>query len=278
MKIHLLLAVINWQTDPIAFRLGSVQVAWYGLLFALAFFVGNYFLITLFKNEGRSTELVDKFFTYVFVAIVVGARLGHCLFYDWSYYSQNPLKILMIWEGGLASHGGVLGLFIATYLFCKKYKEVKFLWLLDRLGLTVLLTAPFIRLGNFINSEIVGIATSQFWGVKFLNHLTTRPDLLVDGQVVARHPVQLYEALLYFLLFLFFYAFYHFNKNNPSGLLISLLLIFVFSGRFLLEFLKVRQASYALELSFSIGQWLSMPAVVVGICLLIYCLKKKVNN
>ena len=260
----MILAVINWQANPLALEFGSLRIAWYGVLFALAFLLGNKFMIHIFKQENITTKLADKLLTYVFFGTIIGARLGHCLFYDWNYFSQNPLEIIMIWRGGLASHGGMIGIIIATYIFSKKNTQINFWWLLDRLGLTLILCAPLIRLGNFMNSEIVGIPTQKPWGVNFLNHLNSRPDLLIDNQVVPRHPVQLYEALAYIIIFVICLLIYR-KYKLPNGFLSSILFFSIFTARFFIEFLKVRQADYSQEFSLSVGQYLSLPPIIFGL-------------
>ena len=268
------IAVINWQGNPLLLELGNFRIAWYGVLFALAFFLGNKLMVYIFKRENIPTYFLDKFFLYMFIGIIVGARLGHCIFYDWHYFSQHPFEIIKIWKGGLASHGGIIGILLGTYLFTKKYSEIKFWWLLDRLGLALILGAPLIRFGNFLNSEIVGEPTQLPWGVKFLNHLETRPDLLINGEVVARHPAQIYEAICYIFIFVICYFIYRLCKNLPNGLLSSILFCLVFLARFFVEFIKVRQADYAHNSFLSVGQYLSLPLIILGFIFTIFLSRK----
>ena len=272
------LAAIDWQRNPLLIEAGSFRIAWYGVLFALAFFVGSKFMTYLCKRENIPTKLVDDFFTYIFLGVLIGARLGHCLFYDWGYFSEHPLEIFMIWQGGLASHGGIIGILLATYVFTKKKSKICFWWLLDRLGLALVLVAPLIRFGNFMNSEIVGKPSELPWAVNFLNHLKTRSDLLINGEVVPRHPAQLYEAFAYIGIFAICYLVYTKYKNIPNGFLISLLFLLIFTARFLIEFIKVRQADFMNSSSLSVGQYLSLPFIIFGLSFIIYIMSKKRTN
>ncbi|MFY0627739.1 MAG: prolipoprotein diacylglyceryl transferase [Reichenbachiella sp.] len=159
---------IIWSANPDIFTIPVLDhpVRWYGFLFALGFIVGQMIMTYIFNKEGEDVKLVDKLTMYVIVATIVGARLGHCLFYDPIYYLSNPLKLIAVWEGGLASHGGAIALFISLYLFARKYK-FKYLWVLDRVAIITLLTGAFIRFGNFMNSEIIGKPTGSEYGVVF---------------------------------------------------------------------------------------------------------------
>ena len=159
---------IIWNMHPEMFNLGGVKAAWYGLLFAMAFLTGQVVLNKIFKIEGKTEKELDAFTFYIIIATVVGARLGHCLFYQPDYYLANPIEILKIWEGGLASHGATVGILLAVYLYCKKYK-MPYLWLLDRLVIVVALGGGFIRLGNLMNSEIIGKPTNQPQAFVFAN-------------------------------------------------------------------------------------------------------------
>ena len=191
---------------------------------------------------------------------VLGARLGHCLFYDPAYYLSNPLEILKIWQGGLASHGGVVGMLIAMYVYAKQTADVSLLWLLDRMTLVIALGSFFIRCGNFFNSEILGIATAVPWAIVF-SHIDSLP----------RHPAQLYEAAVYlslFILLLFLYL-KHEEKLKP-GFMMGLLMVIIFASRFLIEFVKIPQESFEPILSLNMGQWLSIPVILLGLYLIFY--------
>jgi len=244
-----------WNADPVLFSLGSLSIRWYGLFFASAFLAGIYILKTIYKKEGLKEEKIDDLLIYLMIGTVVGARLGHVLFYDPSYYFSNPLAILKIWEGGLASHGASVGILLAVYLYTKKHEPNGNLWLLDRLSLAVASAAGLIRIGNFFNSEIVGTASTMPWAIVFAR---------VDDS--ARHPVQLYEATGYFLIFAILVMLYRkYSAQLHTGRLFGVLLVGVFTSRFFLEFLKIRQAAYGHDNLLSVGQWLSIPFIVAGL-------------
>jgi prolipoprotein diacylglyceryl transferase len=185
-------------------------------------------------------------------------RLVHCLFYDPKYFLAHPLEILEIWKGGYASHGGAIGLLLAVYWYCRRAGRPTYLWLLDRLAIAAVITGAFIRIGNFFNSEIIGVPTDSVFGVVFLR---------VDA--LPRHPVQLYEAITYLAIFLVMLWLYRTKRATANGVLTGTYLALVFSARFGLEFFKTPQAVYEAGNAISVGQYLSLPFVVVGIALLI---------
>jgi phosphatidylglycerol:prolipoprotein diacylglycerol transferase len=152
---------MHWNADPILLHIGTFAIRWYGLLFAAAFLAGIQIMKMIYQREGHNTERLDDLLIYMMIGTVIGARLAHVLFYEPDYYFSHPLAILKIWEGGLASHGGAVGILLAVYLYTRKYKDVGFMWLMDRLSLPIALGASFIRIGNFFNSEIVGIPTKS---------------------------------------------------------------------------------------------------------------------
>ncbi len=253
-----------WDASPIAFSFGPFTVFWYGILFATSILLGLEFMKWAFKLEGKNEETIEPLFLYVVVGIVVGARLGHCLFYDPAFYLANPMKIFAVWEGGLASHGGGLGAIIALYFGAKKYK-MEFLWLVDRLIVPTALFGFLVRTGNFMNSEIVGIKTDVSWAVIF-----TKVDQF------PRHPAQLYEAFSYLSIFFILFAIYKFSKAKVKpGLMFGLFLTLVFIARFIIEFVKVKQADYDTSfLLMSTGQALSIPFILVGVGFIIWSFKK----
>lgn len=254
----------SWNIDPVAISFLGLTIHWYGILFASAIMSGFYVMKWIYQQDKKNVEALDSLLMYAVVGIIVGARLGHCFFYEPQYYLSNPAKILAIWEGGLASHGGGLGVILAVYLYQKKYK-VGYLWLLDRLGIATAAFGVFVRSANFINSEIVGKPTDVPWAVIF-----ERVDLL------PRHPVQLYEALSYLAIFVTLILCYRFTQiKHKSGVLFGLFLCLVFSARFSLEFVKVKQAAYETSLIINTGQWLSLPFMLVGIYLLVFGLMRK---
>jgi prolipoprotein diacylglyceryl transferase len=252
-----------WSANPVALSFGGIRVFWYGILFALAILSGLKFMQWIYKQEGKDEESLDSLFLYVVIGIVVGARLGHCLFYDPEFYLAHPMKIFAVWEGGLASHGGGVGVLIALYLYTKKY-NMNYLWLLDRLAIPTALFGFFVRMGNFMNSEIVGIKTDAPWAIIF-----TRVDAF------PRHPTQLYEAFAYLIIFLFLTLVYkQKQKELKTGFLFGLFLILIFSARFMIEFVKVKQAAYSTDMLITTGQALSIPFLLIGLVLLLWKRKR----
>lgn len=249
---------MHWNIDPEVFSLGPISIRYYGLLFAAAFFVGFVIIRRIYEEEGKPEGDLDSLLTHMMVGTVAGARLGHCLFYDPGYYLSNPIEILKVWEGGLASHGGAAGIFSALYVYTRRHADQPYLWILDRMAIVIALAGFFIRTGNFLNSEILGVPSDVPWAVVF-----ERIDAL------PRHPAQLYEALAYGTISAGLYATYvRFRATTPSGLLLGLFLVMVFTFRFFIEFVKERQAAYGSDLPLSVGQLLSVPLVLLGFVLL----------
>lgn len=250
---------IVWDISPIIVKLGSIQVRWYGLLFATAFLLGYIVLERqVFKREGLKIDLLDKLATYVIIGTVIGARLGHVLFYEPAYYLSNPIKILAIWQGGLASHGAAIGILLAIWLYIKKTGKT-YWWVIDRVVIVVALGGFFIRMGNLMNSEIYGHFTSLPWGFIFVR----------DGQTKPRHPTQIYEALSYLILFFVLLNYYRKNYTTMRpGLIFGIFLIVLFGVRFLIEFLKEPQVAFENNMALNMGQWLSLPFILFGVYLL----------
>jgi len=219
----------------------------------------------MFRNENLGEEVLDRLTIYMAVGVIVGARLGHCLFYEPAYYFKHPLEILMTWHGGLASHGAAIGILTALWLFKRKEKK-DYLWILDRIAIVVALSAFFIRMGNLMNSEIYGVETTVSWGFVFLrNH-----------EVAPKHPTQIYEALAYLAIFVLLYRIYWSKKGEHlQGMLISLLCILVFTSRFFIEFLKEDQVAFEASMKLNMGQLLSIPFILLGIAGLIWSIKNK---
>jgi len=246
---------IVWNIRPEIFE--GFHVRWYGLLFAGGFVFGYMILKKMFQKEGLDEKLLDNFTLYAFLGTLLGARLGHCFFYQPDVYLSNPVEIFKVWEGGLASHGGVIGLFIAFYLFSRKYK-INYLWIVSRVVIPSALAAAMIRLGNLMNSEIYGHATDLPWGFIFLR----------DNQTVAKHPTQLYEALSYLLIFagLMWYYFKTADfKKVKTNIILGVFFISLFTARFLIEFVKEIQVVKEEGMSINIGQWLSIPFILLGV-------------
>lgn len=238
--------------------LGPIEPRWYGLLFALAFVFGFLIGKKEFTDAGRSVEEMEGILMFILAATVIGARLGHVLFYEPVYYLANPVEILMIQKGGLASHGAALAIIGTLWWITRRKADMSFLWLADRVALPATLGGAFIRLGNFMNSEIVGKPTESAFGVVFER---LGPEAL--------HPSQLYESLSYFAIFGLLWTVYLRAKGQPKeGLVLGLYLSLVFFARFMIEFTKSRQAEFALDWSLSMGQWLSIPVVLAGLFVL----------
>ncbi|MGL4957227.1 MAG: prolipoprotein diacylglyceryl transferase [Bacteroidales bacterium] len=260
-----MIAYITWNVNPEIFSIGPLHIRYYGILFALAFAFNYMFFTRFFKRENLSMQLLDNLTMWAVISTVVGLRLGHCLFYEPVYYLSNPIQILKVWEGGLASHGAAIGVPLGLFLFCRKYK-MNFLWLMDRIAIVVALTGFFVRIGNLMNSEIYGVATNAPWGFIFMR----------AGETVPKHPTQIYEALAY--LAIFFVLLFIFQRKealrNRGGFLIGLFFILVFTFRFFVEFIKERQVAFEENLILDMGQLLSIPFVVLGIGLIIYSFKQ----
>jgi len=227
------------------------------LLWAIGIYLAFRVLLQVFKKENKPTELLDKLALYIIIGTVLGARLGHVLFYDPKYYLTHPLEIFAFWQGGLASHGGGIGIILAIYLFSVKEK-LNFLWTADRIALVVPLVGGFIRVGNLMNSEMIGTVTDVPWAMIF-THVDNQP----------RHPAQLYEAIFCFLLFAFLYYAYNHNKFKKTGDLFAVLLISLFSFRIIDEFFKINQTAFEEGMIFNMGQLLSIPFILVGIFILV---------
>lgn len=247
-----------WNVDPVLISFMGLKVHWYGALFATAIACGFQVMKHIYIKEKLPVESLDNLLMYCVIGIIVGARLAHCLFYDPAYYFSNPLKILAIWEGGLASHGGGLGAILALYYYRRKM-DMPFLFLLDRLAIATAIFGFFVRMANFMNSEILGLPSNVPWAIIF-ERVDTLP----------RHPAQLYEAFAYLAIFIGLWAIYKYTQmKQKEGAIFGLFLVLVFSSRFAIEFVKVKQAAYADEMTLSAGQWLSIPFLIVGVVLLV---------
>lgn len=254
-----LFSYITWSASPEIFSLGPLSVRYYGLFFAISFILGYYIVERMFKRENAPEKWMDSLFVYVVVATVIGARLGHVLFYGWDYYSQNPGEILMIWHGGLASHGGAIGILIAIWFYSKKVTKKPMLWTMDKLVVAVALAAVFIRLGNLMNSEIVGRVTDVAWGFSFIKATG------IDNPELPRHPTQIYEALCYLITFVvLFFMYWRTKAREKQGLIFGIFLIGIFATRIFIEFLKENQEAFEEGMSMNMGQILSIPFVLLG--------------
>jgi prolipoprotein diacylglyceryl transferase len=262
--------IFYWNLDPVLFWItDSFPLRYYGLFFALGILLAYFVVKWIYGKEKVSVEDLDNLLIYIVIGTVVGARLGHVLFYDPSYYFSHPLEIFLpiakvqgtyefVGFQGLASHGGALGVLISIIVYTKKYRSNLF-WVLDRVAIAAPITGAFIRLGNFMNSEIYGRPTNGNWGIVF-----QREDL------IPRHPTQLYEAISYIIIFIIlFYIYNSTKKKNFRGILFGIFLILLFLARFIIEFFKENQMNFEDELTFNMGQILSIPFILAGLTILI---------
>jgi len=259
---------ITWAPSPEIFSIGPIHLRYYSILFVSGFIIGYYIVSWFFKRENLPTNILDTLLYVLLGATLVGARLGHCLFYEPDYYLAHPIEILKVWEGGLASHGGAIAIILAMWWFVAKYgKQFKFdfLWLMDRIMIPTALAAMLIRLGNLMNSEIYGNPTDSPWGFIFT----------LKGETVPKHPTQLYEAIAYFAIFIVLIIIYKtFLPKLRRGTLFALFLIGMFSARFFIEFVKEPQVAFEQGMSLNMGQWMSIPFIAGGVLLLIYSIYK----
>jgi len=266
--------VINWNPDPEIFSIGGFAIRWYGLLFAAGFLIAYTLISKNLRKANLTDKNIDLLLVYIVIGTVVGARLGHTLFYETEYYLQHPLEIFKPWTGeigsdnfqfgirGLASHGGAVGVLLAILLWARQ-KKVPGLWILDRIGIVTALTGSFIRMGNLMNSEILGEPASVSWAFVFER---------VDQ--IPRHPAQLYEALSYLLIFAVLYYFFRKREARlPNGLLFGWFFTLLFGARFFIEYVKASQTETATELTLKMGQILSIPFVIGGVLLILYAWK-----
>ena len=246
---------ITWTANPVLFQLGFFAVRWYSLMFLIGFTIGYYIIYKMFKHEGARQEWIDKLLIYVAIATIVGSRLGHVFFYQWDYYSQHPLDIIKIWEGGLASHGGTIGIIIAILLYSKYVTKKSPIWTFDRLVVPVALVGALIRIGNLFNHEIYGHDTTLPWGFRFIENLhgwMAGADPIFTAPC---HPTQIYEALAYLALFsLLMVMYWKYNCQERKGLIFGVFLTWLFSARFFIEFIKNVQVEFEEGMALNMGQ------------------------
>ena len=265
-----MLDYITWAANPDIIS-SPITVRWYGLMFAIGFIIGYEIVARIFKHEGAPERWLGILLIYVVIATIVGARLGHVFFYEWDVYSQNPIRILYIWEGGLASHGGTIAIIIAIILYSIFVTKRSPLWTFDRLVIAIALVGGLIRLGNLFNSEIFGTTTTLPWGFMFVR--SREWHMLYEGQAV--HPTQIYEALCYFALFgLLMWMYWKKNAEERPGLIFGVFMIGIFLPRFLIEFIKNDQVAREATMSLNIGQQLSIPFILLGVGLIIYAMMR----
>lgn len=255
---------IHWNVDPVIFHIGSFGLRWYSLCFVVAFLLGYWIVDRMFRREKVNEDYIGSLFMYIFLAILAGARLGHCLFYEPGYYLTSAHWFEIIWPfqnghftgyEGLASHGAAVGILIALWLYWKKYRMNPW-WILDRLVIVVALGGAFVRLGNLFNSEIYGVATDLPWGFVYER----------NGETVPKHPTQLYESLSYLVIFAVSYCYYlHKNGQFRTGKVFGWWLVALFGARFLIEFVKNDQVGFEAGMTLNMGQLLSLPFIAGGL-------------
>lgn len=265
---------IIWDVGPILVDLGILQIRAYSLFFALGFVVSYFIIKRYYKQEGVPIRELDTLTVWVVVGGLLGARLGHCIFYDWEYYSKNLLEILLpvsfspkfefIGYQGLASHGGAIGIIIAILIYYRKSTKKSFFWLIDRIAVPTGFAGALIRLGNLFNSEIYGHQTDLPWGFVFIR----------NGDTFPSHPTQLYEAICYIITSIVLMRLYKVERfRNAGGFLLGVFFIMVFTARFFIEFVKENQVAFEDSMALNMGQILSIPVVVAGIFLVVRALK-----
>lgn len=267
-----MLNYIIWNPDGTLLDLGFYQLRWYSVLFGLGFVLGYQFVKWRFRREQLDLKLLDNLAVYLVISTVIGARIVHCVFYEWDYYQNHLLEILLPFRFspqfeftgflGLASHGGGIGVIIALLIFAKVY-HLKKLWLMDTIALVIPLAAVCIRLGNLMNSEIIGEPTDVPWAFIFTS---------IDN--LPRHPSQLYEAISYLLIFI---ALFIIDKQQKvkDGFILGLMFVTLFSARFIIEFVKADQSDFEAGMVINMGQWLSIPFIIAGIVLIFLSFKQK---
>ena len=260
---------IVWDFNPVFVTIGSFEIRYYSLMWAAALLVGAWIFSYFCKKEGRPQSLSDSAFLYIALGTMIGARVGHCLFYEPEYYLLKPWAIITeIRNGGLASHGATIGIIVSIWL-CSRKNKVPVMWMTDRLGVIAPISGALIRFGNLFNSEIIGHQTDMPWGFKFMR---LHRGLPVE-QVPACHPTQLYEAMCYILTFLVLWWMY--NKTEAPrrrGLMFGVALIGIFLTRFFIEFVKINQVAFEEGMTLNMGQWLSVPFIIIGVASVWYAL------
>jgi len=253
-----------WNIDPNIFKYGSLQLRWYGLLFVSSFFIGMALVKWMFRRENVPTDALDNLLLAAIAGTVIGARLMHCLAYEPGFYLSHPIEILKVWKGGLASHGGMLGMIIVLYWYARK-EHLPYGWLLSRLTIPGMIVAAFVRFGNFFNSEILGLPTDVPWAI-----------VVSRVNPIPRHPVQLYEGFSYLIIFAILLTIYlRTSRDFSARILPGIFAVLLFGTRFVLEYFKTRQADYTTALPFTTGQLLSLPVILVGVVWIIWALRYK---
>ncbi len=274
-----ILLSVTWDVDPTLFTVLGREIRWYGLLWVIGLIVAVYIVQKIFKHEDLPEKWFDSLFIYMMVGIIAGARLGHCLFYEPGYYLAHPIEILKVWEGGLASHGGVIGIIIAVWLYSRKVTKQSMLWTFDRVMVPTGFTAAMIRLGNLMNHEIYGGPTDKPWGFRFVDNLSQWMQGAEPIYTDPSHPTQIYEALVYLVVFaITLYLYWGTSARNRKGLITGVGILIIFLFRFFVEYIKNVQVDAEIALrdntGLILGQWLSIPFILWGLWLIWVALRR----
>ena len=270
---------IIWNWNPTLVMLGDIDIRWYGLMWAVAILAAERICNYTFKHEGLPPRTLESAFLWVVLGTFIGARVGHCLFYEPEVYLPQPWRIITdIRDGGMASHGATIGIILGIWFFVRR-NHLPFIWGLDRIAIVAPLSGAIIRFGNLFNSEIVGYPTDSPLGFKFVYHDARRawyelggnvPQEVID-MIPARHPAQLYEALCYIITFGIIFWLYRskdLGRRRP-GLLFGVAMIGIFLTRFFIEFLKERQVDFEMGMALDMGQLLSLPFILLGVAMIV---------
>lgn len=273
-----MLDYITWTANPDLLH-SFITIRWYGLMFAIGFLIGYNIEAKIFRHEGAPESWLGTLLIWTVAGTIVGARLGHVFFYEWDLYSQDPVRILYIWEGGLASHGGALGVIIGVLCFSWITAKRNPIWTFDRLVIPVALVGGLIRIGNLMNHEIYGHATDLPWAFRFITNIHQWQNGAEPVFSAPSHPTQLYEAACYFALFgLLMWMYWRKNAETRPGLIFGVFLVGIFLPRLLIEFVKNNQVAWEAGMALNMGQILSIPFILCGIGLIVYAIRRpKIN-
>lgn len=273
---------VVWNVDPAIFSIGNFSLRYYSLLFVAGFPLGYWLFYKFYKRENVDVALLEPLLYILLFGTIVGARLGHCLFYEPAYYLSHPVEILKVWNGGLASHGGVLALVLCVFYYAHRYGRkhgFDAMWVFDRLAIAGSIAGCFIRCGNLFNSEIFGGPTDLPWGFKFphsLEWVNLYGPSVYPPDGVACHPTQIYEALSYLILGLvLLWLYWKRSDRIHKGTIFGIFLVVLFGMRFLIEFIKNDQVAFEEGMKLNMGQLLSIPFIVAGIIILVWSISRK---
>ena len=276
------LLYVTWDVNPILLQIGPLAIRYYSLLFIAGFPLGYWLFWKFYQREGVNTDLLEPLLYALLLGTIVGARLGHCLFYEPEFYLKHPAEIIKVWHGGLASHGGAIGVLLAIFWYVGRYGRKNgfdTMWVLDRLAIAICFAGCFIRLGNLFNSEIFGGATTLPWGFRFVRSAQWVAEYgpsVYPPDGAACHPTQIYEALSYLILgLILLWVYFKRSDKVYKGWIFGVFLIVLFGMRFLIEFIKNDQVDFESGMLFNMGQLLSVPFIVAGIVILVLSYVKK---